>query len=70
MEQLLNDFSPGLFVMQTLIMLVLIFIMAKYAWKPIMNSVEKREEGIKDALEAAEAAKRKCRTLRRTAKDF
>lgn len=63
MEQLLNDFSPGLFVMQTLIMLVLIFIMAKYAWKPIMNSVEKREEGIKDALDAAEAAKKEMQNV-------
>jgi len=57
METLLNDFSPGLFFMQTLILLVLLFLLVKYAWKPIMNSLNEREEGIKNALDAAENAK-------------
>lgn len=63
MEQLINDFSPGLFAMQTLIMLVLIFILARFAWKPIMNSIEDREKGIQDALDAAENAKKEFQNL-------
>ncbi len=57
MDQLLNDFSPGLFIMQTIILLVLIFLMVKFAWKPILNSLNDREEGIQNALDAAEKAK-------------
>ena len=57
METLLNDFSPGLFAMQTVILFVLILLMVKFAWKPIIGSLNDREEGIQSALEAAEKAK-------------
>ncbi|MEC3906335.1 F0F1 ATP synthase subunit B [Tamlana sp. 2201CG12-4] len=63
METLLNDFSPGLFAMQTLILLVLIFILVKFAWKPILNSLNDREEGIQNALDAAEKAKLEMQNL-------
>ncbi|WP_179337547.1 F0F1 ATP synthase subunit B [Winogradskyella ludwigii] len=57
METLLNDFSPGLFVVSTILMLVLIALMVKFAWKPILESLNEREEGIQGALDAAEKAK-------------
>lgn len=57
METLLNDFSPGLFVVSTILMLALIALMVKFAWKPILNSLNEREEGIQSALHAAEKAK-------------
>lgn len=60
---LLNDFSPGLFVMQAIVLLILIFLMAKFAWKPILNSISEREEGIKDALDAAENARKEMQNL-------
>jgi len=63
MQDLLNDFSPGLFIIQTILLLVLIFLMVKFAWKPILNSLNEREEGIKDALDAAEKAKRDMESL-------
>lgn len=63
METLLNDFSPGLFIMQTVIFLVLIFLMVKFAWKPIMNSLNDREEGIQNALDSAEKAKLEMQNL-------
>lgn len=63
MEQLLENFSLDLFVKQTILFLILIFIMAKYAWKPIMNSLNEREEGIKDALDSAEKARREMENL-------
>lgn len=63
METLLNDFSPGLFAMQTVILLVLIFILVKFAWKPILNSLNDREEGIQNALDAAENAKLEMQNL-------
>ena len=57
MEQLINDFSPGLFIMQSILMLVVIFLMVKFAWKPIVSSLDEREAVIKKALESAEQAK-------------
>ncbi|CAM3343391.1 F0F1 ATP synthase subunit B [Aequorivita lipolytica] len=63
MDQLINDFSPGLFIMQTVILIVLIFLMVKFAWKPILNSLNEREEGIQGALDAAEKAKLEMQNL-------
>ena len=63
MDTLLNDFSPGLFIVQTILLLGLIFLMVKFAWKPILNSLNEREEGISDALAAAEAAKKEMHNV-------
>ena len=60
---LLNDFSPGLFVMQAVILLVLILLMKKFAWKPILDSLNDREEGIQNALDAAANAKKDLQNL-------
>ena len=63
MEKLINDFSFGLFFWQTLIFVGLIFLLKKFAWKPILDAVNEREEGIKSALEAAENAKKEMQNL-------
>ena len=47
MEKLLGEFSLGLFIFQTALFLLLLFLLKKYAWKPILNAVNDREEGIK-----------------------
>lgn len=57
MEKLIEEFSFGLFVWQTLLFVGLLLLLAKYAWKPILDAVEERENTIKDSLEAAEKAK-------------
>jgi F-type H+-transporting ATPase subunit b len=63
MEVLLNDFSPGLFVVQTILLLGLIFLMVKFAWKPILNSLNEREAGIEEALAAADKARTDMQNL-------
>ena len=63
MEILINDFSPGLFVVQTILLLGLIFLLVKFAWKPILTSLNERESGIHDALEAAEKARAEMQNL-------
>ena len=63
MDKLLNDFSPGLFVVSTILLLALIALMVKFAWKPILTSLTEREEGIQGALDAAEKAKREMANL-------
>ena len=63
METLLNDFSPGLFVMQTVILLILILLMRKFAWKPILKALDQREEGIETAINMAEEARKEIAAL-------
>ncbi len=63
MEKLLNEFSAGLFMWQTLLFVILIFILKKFAWKPILTAVEEREEGIKNSLDLAEKAKAEMQAL-------
>jgi F-type H+-transporting ATPase subunit b len=63
MEQLVNDFSPGLFFMQLFIFGVLLLLLSKFAWKPILNSLKAREGSIADALQSAENAKEEMAKL-------
>ena len=56
MELITPEF--GLIFWTGISFLVLLFILRKFAWKPILNSVNTREQSIKDALASAEAAKR------------
>ena len=63
MDKLINDFSVGLFFWQSLLFIALILLLKKFAWGPILTAVEEREDGIKDALEAAEKAKAEMQTL-------
>ncbi|OIQ31034.1 MAG: ATP synthase F0 subunit B [Bacteroidetes bacterium MedPE-SWsnd-G2] len=63
MEKLIEQFSLGLFFWQLLLFVVLVLILAKFAWKPILNSVNEREEGIKNALDEAENARIEMQSL-------
>jgi len=63
MEKLVNDFSFGLFFWQLLIFVGLIFLLKKFAWKPILDAVNDREEGIKTALLSAENARKEMQNL-------
>lgn len=63
MEKLVNDFSLGLFFWQAVILVVLILLLVKFAWKPIMTSITAREEGIASALASAEAARKEMHNL-------
>ncbi len=63
MEKLINDFSFGLFIWQVVIFVGLIFLLKKFAWKPILDAVNDREEGIKNALESAENARKEMQNL-------
>ena len=64
MEKLINDFSYGLFFWQAIILVILIVLLAKFAWKPILAALAAREEGISNALLAAENAKKDMQNLK------
>ena len=57
MEKLINEFSFGLFFWQLLIFVGLILILKKFAWKPILDTLNERENSIKKSLESAQKAK-------------
>lgn len=57
MEKLFGEFSIGLFVWQTILFLALLFLLRKFAWKPILNAVNEREGKISESLELAEKTK-------------
>ena len=63
MEQLIEEFSLGLFFWQSLLFILLVILLWKFAWKPILGAVNDREEGIKNALAAAEEAKKEMQNV-------
>ena len=63
MDKLINDFSVGLFFWQIILFVLLLFLLKKFAWKPILNAINEREEGIKNALEEAENARKEMQNL-------
>lgn len=53
----------GLFFWQTITFVALIFLLAKFAWKPILSSIKEREDFINDALSAADKARKEMQDL-------
>lgn len=63
MEKLISEFSVGLFFWQSVLFVALIFLLRKFAWKPILTAVNEREEKIEGALKAAEEAEKRMQAL-------
>ncbi|MBL4905440.1 MAG: F0F1 ATP synthase subunit B [Flavobacteriaceae bacterium] len=63
MDKLINDFSLGTFFWMSVLFIALIFLLKKFAWKPILDAVNEREDGIIKALESAEEAKKEMQNL-------
>ena len=63
MNNPLVQLDPGLFVWTILTFLLLLFVLAKFAWKPLLKMLNDREELIRSSLEDAEKAKEKLERL-------
>ena len=63
MEKLISEFSFGLFFWQLFIFVGLVLLLKKYAWKPILDTVNARETSIKEALGAAADARKEMASL-------
>ena len=57
------SFDPGLIIWTTIIFTLLLIVLKKYAWKPILNSVDERNKSIEEALKAADKAKEEIALL-------
>jgi F-type H+-transporting ATPase subunit b len=55
--------SLGLIVWTLLAFLIVFFVLRKFAWGPILNSLNAREKGIADSLESADRVRREMAQL-------
>ena len=53
----------GLVIFQTIAFLLLMFVLGKFAWKPVLAAIKEREQSIDDALNKAELAKQEMARL-------
>lgn len=51
--------DPGVMLWVWVVFFVLLVVLKKYAWKPILSGIEAREKSIKDSLSRAEEVARK-----------
>ena len=63
MNNPLVQLDPGLFVWTILTFLLLVFVLAKFAWKPLLKSLQDREDMVRSSLEDAEKAKSELERL-------
>lgn len=56
--------GTGLIIWQTIIFVGLFFLLAKFAWKPILGALKERETSIQHALDSAERAKQEISLLK------
>ena len=49
--------SPGLYIWSLVIFLLVLLILKKYAWTPLLDFLDQREKEISDSLAMAESAK-------------
>ena len=62
MELVTPDF--GLLFWQVLTFLTVLFVLSRFAWKPIMNGLKEREESIENALAEAKKAREEIAGLK------
>ena len=53
----------GLIFWTTIVFVLLLIVLKKFAWRPILDSVDERNKSIEEALKAADKAKEEMATL-------
>lgn len=53
----------GLVIFQSIAFLILLFLLAKFAWKPVLGAIKEREQSIDEALNKAELARQEITRL-------
>ena len=59
----LLDVNPGLIFWTIVTFLILLFILKRTAWKPILEALKEREENIRISLEKAEQARKEAEEI-------
>lgn len=62
MDKLLNP-DTGLMIWTIVTFLIMVFLLSKFAWGPLLHAVEEREERLKNEREAAEKARAEAQRI-------
>jgi F-type H+-transporting ATPase subunit b len=57
--------DPGLFIWTIVTFLVLLTLLAKFAWRPLLEALESRQQAIRKSLDDAQEAKQELERLHR-----
>ena len=57
------DLNPGLAIWTAITFFLLLFVLRKFAWKPLLNALQSREERISSSLEQAQNAREEAKRL-------
>jgi F-type H+-transporting ATPase subunit b len=55
--------EPGLYIWTIVTFLVLVALLAKFAWRPLLEALERRQESIRKSLDDAEKARQELTRL-------
>ncbi len=59
----LLSINQGMFIWTLLVFLLLVIVLGKFAWKPMLKAIDDREEGINKATADAESARNEAQAL-------
>ncbi|HRI85811.1 MAG TPA: F0F1 ATP synthase subunit B [Ignavibacteria bacterium] len=62
-KPMLLSINPGLIIWQLIIFVLLLLILKKIAWKPLLSALNSREQSIKDSIEQAENLKKEAENM-------
>lgn len=62
--------DPGLFLWTILTFMVLLGLLARFAWKPLLALLDRREEMIRQSLDDAQEAKEELQRLQQESKEI
>ena len=62
--------DPGLFLWTILTFMILLGLLARFAWKPLLALLDRREEMIRQSLDDAQEAKQELQRLQQESKEI
>ncbi len=55
--------NPGLIIWTIITFVLLLILLKKFAWKPLLEALQRREESVRNSIERAERAKQEAERL-------
>ena len=56
--------DPGLYIWTILVFVVLVVLLTKFAWRPLLDALDRRQESIRKSLDDARQARQELERLR------
>ncbi len=70
MDNPLVQLDPGLYIWTIATFVILLILLTAFAWRPLLQALEARQEGIRKSLEDAEAARNELERLNRESEEI